>query len=348
MWSSRILLLSCTAFVVGCVDSRPDPNDPPKRLSDWGVLKKQGDSLAPVEGSFAYSLRTPLFSDYAEKFRTVWMPDGGQARARGEDVFGFPIGTIISKTFLFHLEDAQLMAHEDALIADGLRSLDTSEVRLVETRLLVRAKSGWVAVPYVWNEAQDEAYLNITGEIVKLDVRTPEGQLETANYLIPSRNQCASCHARRNEGGIHPIGPKAWNVDVAFWREEGWLASDGALSTHDDIPHARRYLDVNCAHCHSEEGAGDTSGLFLDIFETDRIRLGVCKRTIAAGQGTGGRTFDVVPGEPDASILLYRMETNDPAEMMPELGRSLVHETGVALVRDWIAAMPETCDRTPA
>jgi len=26
--------------------------------------------------------------------------------------------------------------------------------------------------------------------------------------------------------------------------------------------------------------------------------------------------------------------------MMPELGRALIHEEGVALIRDWIRAMP--------
>jgi len=50
-----------------------------------------------------------------------------------------------------------------------------------------------------------------------------------------------------------------------------------------------------------------------------------------------------VPGDPDASILVYRMETGDPAAAMPELGRALVHEEGVALIREWIAAMRGEC-----
>jgi len=49
------------------------------------------------------------------------------------------------------------------------------------------------------------------------------------------------------------------------------------------------------------------------------------------------------PGDPDASILVYRMETSDPGEAMPELGRGVVHEEGVALVREWIAAMRGGC-----
>jgi hypothetical protein len=49
--------------------------------------------------------------------------------------------------------------------------------------------------------------------------------------------------------------------------------------------------------------------------------------------------FSVVPGNPDASILVYRMESKDPGVMMPELGRSLIHKEGLALVRQWIREM---------
>jgi hypothetical protein len=34
------------------------------------------------------------------------------------------------------------------------------------------------------------------------------------------------------------------------------------------------------------------------------------------------------------------MESTDPGIAMPELGRSTVHEEGVELLRQWIAAMP--------
>jgi hypothetical protein len=59
--------------------------------------------------------------------------------------------------------------------------------------------------------------------------------------------------------------------------------------------------------------------------------------------GSGGRLFDIVPGEPDESILVYRMESTDPASMMPELGRSLSHDEGVDLIREWIASLDGDC-----
>ena len=337
------LCVGCACLVAACAGAGPDPENPPRRLSDWGILHKDGDALKLADGTFAYSLRTPLFSDYAEKLRTVSMPAGTRAVMNGDAVFEFPLGTVISKTFFYWIEDGQRIGRETPFMADGIKVLNTESARLVETRLLTRAESGWVAMPYVWNDAQDEAYLKITGDLARFDLRAPDGHMQSANYLIPSRNQCASCHARRNSGGIHPIGPKAWNVNLDVWHASGWLVSDGGARLKRDVSYARRYLDVNCAHCHSDEGAGDTSGLFLDVHETDPTRLGVCKRTIAAGQGTGGHTYDIVPGDPRTSILIHRMRTDNPAEMMPELGRSLVHSAGVSLIADWIHTMPGEC-----
>ena len=47
----------------------------------------------------------------------------------------------------------------------------------------------------------------------------------------------------------------------------------------------------------------------------------------------------IAPGAPDQSFLLYRLASDDPGIMMPELGRGLVHEEGVALIREWIASL---------
>jgi hypothetical protein len=106
---------------------------------------------------------------------------------------------------------------------------------------------------------------------------------------------------------------------------------------------ARAYLDINCGHCHSAKGPADTSGLWLDASTSEPMRLGECKPPVAAGQGTGDHLFDVVPGRPDDSILVYRMDSVDPGAMMPEVGRTLVHEEGVALIRDWIRAQQGSC-----
>jgi hypothetical protein len=105
---------------------------------------------------------------------------------------------------------------------------------------------------------------------------------------------------------------------------------------------ARAWLEINCAHCHNPQGAASNSGLFLDLARTDPEQRGLFKRPTAAGRGAGTRDFDIVPGDPDASILLYRMESTDPGIAMPELGRATIHKEGVALIRDWIAGMPKS------
>ncbi len=81
------------------------------------------------------------------------------------------------------------------------------------------------------------------------------------------------------------------------------------------------------------------SGLFLDLEETNPSAIGVGKRPVAAGRGSGNLEVSIAPGHPEASILVHRMASTEPGVMMPELGRSLVHEEGLALVRDYIAKM---------
>jgi hypothetical protein len=102
---------------------------------------------------------------------------------------------------------------------------------------------------------------------------------------------------------------------------------------------ARAYLDVNCAHCHNPAGPAHASGLDLRWSQTDPALWGVMKRPVAAGRGSAGFEFAIEPGHPERSILLHRMASTDPGVMMPELGRQLVDERAVALMRDWIAGM---------
>src|SRR3546814_358703 len=107
---------------------------------------------------------------------------------------------------------------------------------------------------------------------------------------------------------------------------------------------ARAYLDINCGHCHNEKGPADTSGLWLDVGDHPPRHLGLCKPSIAAGQGTGGHRFGIVPGKPAESILAYRMASDAPGVRMPEIGRDVVHREGVELIDAWIAAMEGGCD----
>ena len=102
---------------------------------------------------------------------------------------------------------------------------------------------------------------------------------------------------------------------------------------------AKTYLDINCAHCHQPQGSAKNSGLDLSYSQTDERKRGVFKPPVAAGKGSGNLRYSIVPGEPKSSILLYRMLSNDPGTMMPEIGRSTVHKEGVALISEYIESL---------
>src|SRR5690606_14589801 len=95
----------CLAFLLlaGCdrqAEPRylPEGEAYPETLSGWGMLQRADGHLRPAAQALAYDLNTPLFSDYAHKLRTVWMP-AGQAAGYGEERFEFPVGTVLTKTF---------------------------------------------------------------------------------------------------------------------------------------------------------------------------------------------------------------------------------------------------------
>ena len=71
----------------------------------------------------------------------------------------------------------------------------------------------------------------------------------------------------------------------------------------------------------------------------DPAAVGIGKRPVAAGRGAGDNEFDIVPGDPDHSILAFRMASTEGGVAMPELGKATVDREGVAAVRRWIAAM---------
>ncbi len=344
----------------------------PERLSDWHVVQAQGRKLVLNTGVLPFDLNTPLFTDYAHKLRTVWMPAGKAANYSATEAFEFPVGTIISKTFYYPKAgaDPQVLrqTYDDKQDFAG-EGLDLDKVRLIETRLLVRRESGWVAMPYVWNEQQTEALLARTGDRTELELSADDGQRQKISYVVPNENQCASCHVTSVKNkALQPIGPKArhLNRDYAYASgtenqlarlvRAGYLtgvpaeAVPRAANWRDNAAplaeRARAYLDINCAHCHSPTGPANTTALTLTPFVPADRSVGVCKSPVAAGKGTGDRLFGIVPGQADASILVYRVTSSEGGIMMPELGRTSVHTEGAALLRQWINAMTGACTPT--
>ena len=102
---------------------------------------------------------------------------------------------------------------------------------------------------------------------------------------------------------------------------------------------AMAYLDINCAHCHSAAGPASTSGLFLTYDQRDPMKLGINKTPVAAGSGAGSFKYDIVPGKPDESILIHRMNSTQVGVAMPEIGRTTVDQPGIELIKKWIEGL---------
>ena len=298
----------------------------PATLAEFGLFADPVRQV-PAEGVRPYRLNTPLYSDGAEKLRFVYLPAGASLVAGEDGLLQFPVGTALVKTFAFGEGDAR---------------------RLIETRLLLHRAEGWVALPYLWNEAQTEARLAIAG--ARVPVTAPGG--EAISYRVPNKNQCKECHGLN--GAVIPLGPKVRNLD------EGWLkglVAAGHLAAvpagADLLPEwehregatpeaaARGYLEVNCAHCHRPGAMASNSGLDLRWEQAGATALGIGKRPVAAGRGSGGLSFGIVPGRPEQSIMVHRMASTEGGVAMPELGKATVDRDGLKAVERWIAAMDQ-------
>ena len=114
-------------------------------------------------------------------------------------------------------------------------------------------------------------------------------------------------------------------------------------TTGDTATRARAYLQANCSYCHNGERRGANDGPLTLHTETDAYTLGICKPPVAAGKAAEDEHYDIVPGHPEQSILLYRMQSTAPSIMMPEIGRSLEDVEAAELVSDWIAGLSGSC-----
>ena len=316
----------------------------PNKLSEFNFFI-DNSAQVPHDKVVPYELISTLFSDYSYKQRWVYVPTNQKATYYKESsVFDFPVGSALIKTFYYPIDERD----------------PGQGMNLLETRLLLKKENGWEAVSYAWNDEQNEAFKKIAGKTINVSWTNFLGEEEDVRYRVPNVNQCKECHAA--DDMITPIGPKARNINKDFNYEEGefnqldyWMTkqiidsyplelvspvdwSDESQNINDRV---RSYLDVNCGHCHSPTGNANSTGLYLHLDETRDIHLGIYKKPVATGRGSGGLKYSIVPGKPEESILLHRMISLDPGVMMPESGRALSHHEAVEMVREWILLLKE-------
>lgn len=337
----RALLAACFCLALA-IFARSGEAVPAQTVSDAAIVSTANPPLLSAFGFFGggagkpspaltgYTLGNPLFSDYAEKQRFIYLPKNESFAVDRDGRMTFPVGTALIKNF----------GYPDA----------SGRLKIIETRLLLHRTDGWVALPYVWRADGSDAELKLGGMRVPASFTKPNGEAMSISYGVPNKNQCKQCHS--SEDSIQPIGPIWQNMDFGSDAARGSMQRRGsfprsglfaeALWDDPKAPLEKRalsYLRINCGHCHKPSGSASNSGLFFDGHTATDVALGIGKRPVAAGRGSGNLDFVIDPGHPERSILIYRMKSTDPGIAMPELGRATVHDEGAKLLEEWIAAM---------
>ncbi|WP_047548950.1 Ig-like domain-containing protein [Psychroserpens sp. Hel_I_66] len=316
---------------------------PYNTLSEYNFFSGEMKDLNPTHGVIPYDLNSTLFTDYAHKKRFVWMPDGSKASYNSDFTpLDFPLGSVLIKNFYY----------------DNVQPSNTT--RIIETRLMYMTAEGWDFAKYVWDDEQSEATFTNSGSVTNIQW-IEDGITNNVNYRIPSRNECFACHNKF--GTPVPIGPKPQNLNrdlnyaegttnqLQKWIDFGYLENNlptSIVSTVDwedetlDLNlRLRSYLDINCAHCHSEESYCEYRPMrFAFNDNEDDTNKGVCVPPDTQIEGT---THIVVPNNIEASVLRFRVSSIEEQNRMPLLGRTLKHEEGVRLIEEWINSLTGDC-----
>ncbi len=340
--------LALLLVAAGC-GSAGQGTSPPPTLDQLGLFADPVKQI-PAAGVVPYEVISVLYADQATKTRYLYVPPGQKAVYDDALPWTFPDGTRLVKTFAYP-KDAR-----DPSLGQ----------RLVETRVLALDAGTWTARTFVWNDAQSVATELDTGTRISIDWIDASGTMQTVDYRVPNVNQCAGCHAQNHV--LAPLGPRTRQLNRTHDYGQGpenqidHLSSLGVLAGNpppeDQRPtlvdpfgsapvdaRARSYLEGNCAHCHRDGGAAGSSGLTLTIETTAPLALGICKVPTAAGPGSGGREYDIVPGDPNASVMTFRLASTAPELKMPQLPTTTVDTQGLDLVTQWIQGMsPMACN----
>ncbi|MEX2272410.1 MAG: hypothetical protein WD690_13120 [Vicinamibacterales bacterium] len=333
----RLLLAVVAVFPFAPAGPSTEPKPPATSLRDTGLYTDWNTKTIGPE-KIRFSPQYPLWTDGAVKTRWMELPAGTFIDASNPDVWEFPVGTRFWKEFTF--------------------------ARRAETRFIERTAEGWQYLTYAWNDDESEALLVPERGIARSVVIR-----DSVRHAIPSRSDCKSCHegsparilgfstlqlsADRDPNAPHaepmPEGGMTLKTLVARGLVRGLPAhlSNGAPRIAASSPTARAalgYLHGNCSYCHTL--SGELANLKFSLqypfaappsahppaLETT---LGqISKYVPSAWEGPGER---VRAGDPDRSVLAFRLASRNPVSQMPPLGTRIVDDEAVALIRKWIA-----------
>ena len=112
-----------------------------------------------------------------------------------------------------------------------------------------------------------------------------------------------------------------WAAVLAATAVSGFARAAPPAGKVDYNFQVRPLLADRCFVCHGPDEKKRKAKLRLDVPEVAFARRAI------------------VPGKPDESIVVYRLESTEPGVMMPELPRRLVPDEAVVLIKEWIAQM---------
>jgi hypothetical protein len=306
---------------------------PPFSIECTGLYSNVATSEL-AEGVRPYAPAVPLWADYAEKERWLWLPPGTTIDATDPNEWIFPVGTKVWKEFT----------------RDGIR---------VETRLFQKIEAGfWVRTTYAWNAALTTATISGGGDL-------PWGS-DGGIYHIPTPDECDQCHRGRTD---HILGFEqvSLGLDGATGLTLPELVSEHLISPAPALTHLTvgddgtgaaaaplEWLHINCGvTCHNDNsnstGFGSSMRLRLDptlldggssvAFDSRTTTIGM----LANNPMWNGRTR-IVPGDSSGSLLVTLITsrgTINPAQnQMPPIATLLVDTPDTDHVISWIMKMP--------
>lgn len=327
-------------------------------------------SLTPAADMIPYTVSSPLWSDGASKTRWIRVPAGQKISLNSapgsvnDGTFKFPVGTAFIKQFDLpedfqakdrgtrHLETRVLVVGNDTTYGYTFRWRPTgTDADLVA-------------------DGQDETLTNAAnpGDVRNWHYPSPAQCLgcHRNGYDLDGQGQQTVRNEKYRILGFTPaqlLGELTEGDTKIDLRAASRIFDDAALAKIAGtavlpVPgkdgtvagQALAYLASNCSPCHHENagytgrdqtwiatfGAGTIAQRGLDLMAANypmTVRLANDRNN----QGLkNGKLIDTV--NPDNSVLLNRLLTNDPDLRMPPIARNVPDPTGAAVVRAWIAA----------
>ncbi len=313
------LLLCQLSFAAPNISLEPGV-EPPELLSQLNLVPGQN-------GLRSYEIVQPLWVDFAQKERSVYIPELQKVKFSPTEAYVFPVGAVLVKDFKME-------------VSKGV-------FQNIETRVLVRKKDSadspnWIGYTYRWDGADAHLVPDQESPDVQLsvDATAPGGAREQV-FTIPSRKQCLSCHnatvgyvrsfrthqLNRLVNGVNQLAQL--NGEKLFDQDIGEVAQYEKFSALTDqsttlAERSRSYLSVNCSHCHNPDPGALCSYTGYD-FRYNSFSL---PAVIAKG--------GIVPGVSADSEIFKRMSSEIVGYRMPFFGTYLRDEGALSVLKDWI------------